>query len=75
MVDIETLQVKSNDVIIVKYDPNKLDFEDAKNVHEMLRAKFPRNLVLGIVKGVEFTSIEKAAVRAYIDKYLDEEEY
>lgn len=67
--EIETLEVKPNDVIVAKFDFEKIPVDEATNFMSLLKANFPNNKIVGIPNdGV----IIKAENVENVIKYLQE---
>lgn len=46
--EIETLEVKPNDVIVAKFDFEKIPVDEATNFMSLLKTNFPNNKIVGI---------------------------
>lgn len=67
--EIETLEVKPNDVIVVKFDFEKIPVDEATHFMSLLKTNFPNNKIVGIPNdGV----IVKAEDVENVIKYLQE---
>lgn len=67
--EIETLEVKPNDVIVAKFDFEKIPVDEATDFMSLLRTNFPNNKIVGIPNdGV----IVKAEDVENVIKYLQE---
>lgn len=67
--EIETLEVKPNDVIVAKFDFEKIPVDEVTNFISLLKANFPNNKIVGIPNdGV----IIKAEDAERVIKYLQE---
>lgn len=67
--EIETLEVKPNDVIVAKFDFEKIPVDEATNFMSLLKTNFPNNKIVGIPNdGV----IIKAEDVKNVIKYLQE---
>lgn len=67
--EIETLEVKPNDVIVAKFDFEKIPVDEATNFMSLLKTNFPNNKIVGIPNdGV----IVKAEDVENVIKYLQE---
>lgn len=66
---IETLEVKPNDVIVAKFDFEKIPVDEATHFMSLLKTNFPNNKIVGIPNdGV----IVKAEDVENVIKYLQE---
>lgn len=67
--EIETLEVKPNDVIVAKFDFEKIPADEVTNFMSLLKTNFPNNKIVGIPNdGV----IIKTEVAEKVIKYLQE---
>lgn len=67
--EIETLEVKPNDVIVAKIDFEKIPADEVTNFMSLLKTNFPNNKIVGIPNdGV----IIKTEVAEKVIKYLQE---
>lgn len=46
--EIETLEVKPNDVIVAKFNFEKIPVDEATNFMSLLKTNFPNNKIVGI---------------------------
>lgn len=46
--EIETLEIKPNDVIVAKFDFEKIPVDEIANFMSLLKANFPNNKIIGI---------------------------
>lgn len=67
--EIETLEVKPNDVIVAKFDIEKIPVDEIANFISLLKANFPNNKIVGIPN--DEVIIKTADVESVI-KYLQE---
>ena len=67
--EIETLKVKPNDVIVAKFDFEKIPVDEATHFMSLLKANFPNNKIVGIPN--DEVIIKTADVESVI-KYLQE---
>lgn len=67
--EIETLEVKPNDVIVAKFDIEKISVDEVANFMSLLNANFPNNKIVGIPN--DEVIIKTADVESVI-KYLQE---
>ena len=67
--EIETLEVKPNDVIVAKFDFEKISVDEATHFMSLLKANFPNNKIVGIPN--DEVIIKTADVESVI-KYLQE---
>ena len=54
--DLDTIQINSNDTIVVTIDPNYIPLDMAGEVAEALKKTFPSNDILCILKGAEIST-------------------
>lgn len=67
--EIETLEVKPNDVIVAKFNIEKIPADEVANFMSLLKANFPNNKIIGIPN--DKVIIKTADVESVI-KYLQE---
>ena len=67
--EIETLEVKPNDVIVAKFDIEKIPVDEVENFMSLLKANFPNNKIIGIPNDGVIIKTEDAES---VIKYLQE---
>ena len=51
--DFQTLQLKPDDIIVVKFNTDEILLEEAHRIFNSLQQLFPNNEVIGMIKGVD----------------------
>lgn len=69
--EIETLEVKPNDVIVVKFSIEKLSVDEINKLFQNIVALFPNNKVVGIANDAEITTKEAEAVIKYLQEVAE----
>ena len=64
---IDTVEIKDDDVILVKFDFNEYTIEEAEGVFNTLKGIFKDNTVVGIPKGIELTVIQKETLISQLE--------
>lgn len=67
--EIETLEIKPNDVIVTKFDIEKIPVDEVANFMSLLKANFPNNKIIGIPNDGVIIKTEDAES---VIKYLQE---
>ena len=70
--EIETLEVKPNDVIVAKFDFEKIPVDEATNFMSLLRTNFPNNKIVGIPNdGVIIKTDDVESVIKYLQEVAE----
>ena len=56
---IDTIEIKDDDIIIMKFDLNEYTVEEAQGIFNTLKGIFKDNTIIGIPKGIELTTTQK----------------
>lgn len=65
--EIETLEVKPNDVIVAKFNFEKIPVDEATDFMSLLRTNFPNNKIVGIPNdGVTIKTEDAESVIKYL---------
>lgn len=70
--EIETLEVKPNDVIVAKFDFEKIPVDEAADFMSLLRTNFPNNKIVGIPNdGVIIKTDDVESVIKYLQEVAE----
>lgn len=70
--EIETLEVKPNDVIVAKFDFEKIPVDEVANFMSLLKANFPNNKIIGIPNdGVTIKTEDTEKVIKYLQEVAE----
>ena len=63
---LETINVKPNDIILVKPQIENFDFEEIEKIHTDLKELFPNNAVFTVLQGLEIQFTDWETVYNYL---------
>lgn len=75
MIDISTLNLKPTEVIIMRFDIEKLALDGAYNIFLDIQKKFPEHKVLAIPNEVSLQTLDKEELQNVLDcvvKFMEE---
>lgn len=75
MVDISTLNPKPAEIIVMRFDLEKLDLDEAYDIFLNLQKKFPEHKVLAIPNEVSLQTLDKEELQSILDcviKFMEE---
>lgn len=74
-IDLSTLNPKSTEVIIMRFDMEKLDLDEAYNIFLNIRKNFPKHKVLAVPNEISLQSLDKKELQNILDhiaKFMEE---
>ena len=72
--EIETLEVKPNDVIVAKFDIEKIPVDEIANFMSLLKANFPNHKIIGIPNdGIIIKAEDVESVIKYLQEVAENE--
>lgn len=71
MIDISTLNPKPTEIIIMRFDIEKLDLDEAYNIYLDIQKKFPEHKVLAIPNGVSLQTLDKEELQNIVNHIVN----
>ena len=66
-IDISTLEVKPGQIVLMTYDTNNVDPEQAYSTYKMLEAKFGSDMVIGVPKHIDVSPTMIARILEWVN--------
>ena len=70
---LETINPKTGDVILLKFNINKIDPNDVHACFEELKTQFPNNQLIAIANDIEISLKDRQMLIEYLNKYDNKE--
>lgn len=71
-IKISKMKVDKNDLVVVKYDHNKIRPYEIKKCYDGVKEMYPNNIVIAIPNGVQLMSMRKEDVVNQLEMLLSE---